>query len=252
MIGLQVLGVDIGGSGIKGAPVDLETGILVTKRQRIPTPQPSTPEAVSEVVTDLVEIFGWKGPVGVTMPSVVRDGVVYSAANIDAAWMGVDAAGLFRDRIGAPVTVLNDADAAGIAEARYGAGMGQDGVTLLLTFGTGIGSALLHDGRLIPNTEFGHLEFRGTTAEQYAAARLVENNELTLKQWTKRVGQFLAYLEDIFWLDLIIAGGGISKRFESYGPKIATRAQLVPAVLRNQAGIVGAAMAAAVEGDGNG
>ena len=252
MIGLQVLGVDIGGSGIKGAPVDLETGILVTKRQRIPTPQPSTPEAVSEVVADLVEIFGWKGPVGVTMPSVVRDGVVYSAANIDAGWMGVDAAGLFQDRIGAPVTVLNDADAAGIAEARYGAGMGQDGVTLLLTFGTGIGSALLHDGRLIPNTEFGHLEFRGTTAEQYAAARLVENNELTLKQWTKRVGQFLAYLEDIFWLDLIIAGGGISKRFESYGSKIATRAQLVPAVLRNQAGIVGAAMAAAVEGDGNG
>jgi polyphosphate glucokinase len=249
---LQVFGVDIGGSGIKGALVDLETGILVAKRERIPTPKPSTPEAVGEVVAELIAMAAWKGPVGVTVPGVVREGVVYSAANIDAAWVGTDAAGLFSERIGAPVTVLNDADAAGIAEVRYGAGRGQDGVVLLLTFGTGIGSALVHDGRLLPNTEFGHLQFRNTTAEQYAAARLVERKDVSLKQWTKRVGQFLAYLEEIFWLDLIIAGGGISKRFETYGPKIATRALLVPAMLRNQAGIVGAAMAAAPEGDEDG
>lgn len=249
---MQVFGVDIGGSGVKGAPVDLETGVLVTKRNRIPTPQPSTPDAVADVVVELLEARGWKGPVGVTVPSVVRNGVVLSAANIDDRWIGTDAARLFADKIGGPVTILNDADAAGIAEARFGAGKGVDGVVLLLTFGTGIGSAVVHDGVLLPNTEFGHLEFRGTTAEEYAAARLVEDSELSLKKWTKRVTQLLAYFEDIFSPDLIILGGGISKRFERFGPKIATRAPLVPALLRNEAGIVGAAMVAARPGGHDG
>jgi len=249
---VQVFGVDIGGSGVKGAPVDLETGILVTKRARIPTPRPSTPDAVVDVVVDLVHGSGWKGPVGVTVPSVVRDGVTYSAANIDHAWIGTDAGALFERRIGAPVTVVNDADAAGMAEARFGAGKGVVGAVMLLTFGTGIGSAIVHNGVLLPNTEFGHLEFRGTTAEEYAAARLVEDNDISLKKWTRRVTRLLAYFEDIFSPDLIIMGGGISKRFEKFGSRITTRAPLVPALLRNQAGIVGAAMVAAEQGGHDG
>lgn len=252
MIGVQVFGVDIGGSGVKGAPVDLETGVLVTKRSRIPTPQPSTPDAVADVVVELLDERGWKGPVGITVPSVVRDGVVLSAANIDDRWIGTDAARLFAERIGGPATIVNDADAAGLAEVKFGAGKGVDGVVLLLTFGTGIGSAVVHDGVLLPNTEFGHLEFRGTTTEEYAAARLVDDSEISLKKWAKRVTQVLAYFEDIFSPDLIILGGGISKRFERFGPRITTRALLVPALLRNQAGIVGAAMVAARSGGHDG
>jgi polyphosphate glucokinase len=207
---------------------------------------------VADVVVELVRGAGWSGPVGLTVPSVVRDGVVHTAANIDEAWIGTDAAALFQRRIGALVTVVNDADAAGMAEARFGAGKGMLGAVMLLTFGTGIGSAIVHRGVLLPNTEFGHLEFKGTTAEEYAAARLVEDGEISLRQWTKRVTRLLAYFEDILSPDLIIMGGGISKRFEGFGSQIPTRAPLVPALLRNQAGIVGAAMVAAEQGGHDG
>ncbi|MEN8113135.1 MAG: ROK family protein [Actinomycetota bacterium] len=243
---MQVFGVDVGGSGVKGAPVDLERGVLAGKRKRIPTPQPATPEAVIEAIAEIVHHHGWSGPVGVTVPSVVRHGVVETAANIGEGWIGFDAADALMQRLQMPVTLLNDADAAGLAEVKYGAAVGVDGVVLLLTFGTGIGSAYLHDGRLVPNTELGHLSFRGQEAEHYAAGRLVKRGDLEIDWWAKRVDEVLTYIEDLFWPDMIVMGGGISKRFEQFSHLLNTRAPIVPAVLRNQAGIVGAAYAASI------
>lgn len=243
---MQVFGVDVGGSGVKGAPVDLETGALVAERLRIPTPQPSTPSAVASAIVEIVQAHGWSGPVGVTIPGVVRAGVIETAANIDNGWVGLDAASMLSDRLEMPATILNDADAAGLAEARYGAARGVDGVVILLTFGTGIGSAYLHNGRLIPNTELGHLIFKGQKAEHYAAGRLVKRGELDIDWWATRVNELLAYIEELFWPDLFVVGGGISKRFESYSYQFTTQARIVPAVLRNQAGIVGAAFAASI------
>lgn len=243
---MQVFGVDVGGSGVKGAPVDLETGVLAADRLRVPTPQPSTPEAVSDAIAHVVESRGWNGPVGVTIPSVVRSGVVETAANIDDAWVGLDAATMLSERLDLPVTVLNDADAAGVAEARYGAAKGVSGVVILLTFGTGIGSAYLSDSRLVPNTELGHLIFNGQKAEHYAAGRLVKRGELEIDWWALRVNELLAYIEELFWPDLFVFGGGISKRFEAYSHHFTTQASIVPAVLRNQAGIVGAALSASI------
>ncbi len=241
-----MFGVDVGGSGVKGAPVDLESGALVAERIRIPTPQPSPPYSVTSAIAEIVQTHGWTGPVGVTIPGVVRSGVIETAANIDAGWVGLDAAAMLSDRLEMPVTVLNDADAAGIAEARYGAAAGVDGVVILLTFGTGIGSAYLHDGRLIPNTELGHLVFNGQKAEHYAAGRLVKRGELAIAWWAARVNELLHYIEELFWPDLIVFGGGISKRFETYEHHFTTQARIVPAVRRNQAGIVGAAFAASI------
>lgn len=243
---MQVFGIDVGGSGVKGAPVDLQTGDLAANRLRIPTPRPSTPEAVAGAIAQIVESHGWNGPVGVTIPSVVRSGVVETAANIDDGWVGLDAAAMLSDRLEMPITVVNDADAAGLAEARYGAAKGVDGVVILLTFGTGIGSAYLHDGRLIPNTELGHLIFKGQKAEHYAAGRLVKRGELEIDWWARRVDELLGYIEELFWPDLFVFGGGISKRFETYSHHFTTQAPIVPAVLRNQAGIVGAAFAASI------
>ena len=243
---MQVFGVDIGGSGVKGAPVDLGTGALTAERLRIPTPQPSTPSAVASVIAEIVSAHGWDGPVGVTIPGVVRNGVVETAANIDSGWVGLDAATMLSETLDLPVTVLNDADAAGLAEARFGAAQGVDGAVILLTFGTGIGSAYLYDGRLIPNTELGHLIFKGQKAEHYAAGRLVKRGELEIDWWATRVDELLDYIEDLFWPDLFVFGGGISKRFETYAHLLTTRAPVVPAVLRNQAGIVGAAFAASI------
>ncbi|HZJ47827.1 MAG TPA: ROK family protein [Acidimicrobiia bacterium] len=246
---VQVFGVDVGGSGVKGAPVDLSTGALTAERSRIPTPHPSTPAAVTDAIAEIVESHGWTGPIGVTVPGVVRNGVVETAANIDAGWVGLDAGAMLSDRLEMPVTVLNDADAAGLAEARFGAAAGEPGVVILLTFGTGIGSAYVYNGRLIPNTELGHLQFRGQEAEQYAAGRLVKRGDLTVDWWAKRVDEVLRYIEELFWPDLFVFGGGISKRFEDYSHHFSTRAQIVPAVLRNQAGIVGAAYAASIGAD---
>ncbi len=243
---MQVFGVDVGGSGVKGAPVDLETGDLAADRLRIPTPRPSTPDAVSGAIAQIIKSHGWNGPVGVTIPGVVRSGVVETASNIDDGWVGLDAATMLTDRLEMPVTVLNDADAAGLAEALHGAAEGVNGVVILLTFGTGIGSAYLHDGRLIPNTELGHLVFKGQKAEHYAAGRLVKRGELEIDWWARRVDELLGYIEELFWPDLFVFGGGISKRFETYSHHFTTRAPIVPAVLRNQAGIVGAAFAASI------
>ena len=239
------MGIDIGGSGIKGAPVDLDTGELTAKRHRIKTPQPSTPESVIDIVEQVVAHHGWEGPVGVTVPSVVIDGVVWSAANIDDAWIGFPAEEALEAALGTEVAVLNDADAAGMAENHYGAAKDHSGVCIVLTFGTGIGSALLVDEVLSPNTEFGHLQFRGMEAEDYAAARLVERDNMDISWWASRVNEFLQYIDQIFTPQTIVFGGGISKRFDDFSDHFDTRAEVVPAVLRNNAGIVGAAMAAA-------
>ncbi|XVS66262.1 polyphosphate--glucose phosphotransferase [Actinosynnema sp. CA-299493] len=241
-------GVDIGGSGIKGGLVDLEAGALDGERLRITTPQPSTPDAVADVVAEIVEKFNWDGPVGVTLPCVMKHGVAHSAANVDKAWIGTDAAALFAQRLGRPtdqVVVLNDADAAGIAEMRFGSGVDRDGLVVLLTFGTGIGSALFLDGKLVPNTEFGHLEVDGHDAEKRAAASVKEDKGLTWAEWAPRVSRYVNVLEDLIWPDLVIAGGGVSKKAEKWLPLLEVRTEVVAAALKNDAGIVGAAVAAA-------
>ncbi|EWM16837.1 MULTISPECIES: polyphosphate--glucose phosphotransferase [unclassified Kutzneria] len=241
-------GIDIGGSGIKGGLVDLETGELDGERLRIVTPQPSTPDAVAEVVAEIVEKFGWTGPVGVTLPCVVKRGVALTAANVDKGWVDTDAASLFARRLGrqpGEVVVLNDADAAGMAEVRYGAGKDQQGVVVLLTFGTGIGSAVFLDGKLLPNTEFGHLEVDGHDAEKRAAASVKEEKDLSWEEWTHRVSKYLSTLEDLIWPDLVIAGGGVSKKADKWLPLLKVRTKVVAAALKNEAGIVGAAAAAA-------
>lgn len=240
-------GVDVGGSGIKGGLVDLDAGALIGKRKKIATPQPATPEAVAATVREIVEAFGWTGPVGITLPAVVRGGLVHTAANIDKSWIGVHADALFGTELGdRPVRVLNDADAAGIAEDRFGAGRDESGVVVLLTFGTGIGSAVLNNGVLLPNTEFGHLEVRGKEAEHRAAASVRSAKDLSWKQWAKRVSTVLETIENLIYPDLIIAGGGISRDHDKWIPLLTNRTPVVAAALHNDAGIVGAAMAAAV------
>ena len=241
---MKVFGIDIGGSGIKGAPVDVDAGDLASDRYRIKTPQPATPDAVMDVAAKVVRKIKWDGAVGCALASVVQHGIVYSAANIDPSWIDTDGQALLAERLEMPVHLLNDADAAGLAEMRFGAGRKEKGVVLLLTFGTGIGSALFYRGQLVPNTELGHLQFRGMDAEHYAAARLVEREEMKLDWWAGRVNEYLHYVEVLFTPDLIIVGGGISKRFKDFKKHLSTRAELVPAKLRNNAGIVGAALAA--------
>jgi polyphosphate glucokinase len=240
-----LVGVDVGGSGVKSAPVDVDAGELLRKRTRIPTPQPSTPDAVFDVIESLVASEDADGPVGVAIPTVVVDGVARSAANIDDSWIGTDVRSALQSRLGRPVAVLNDADAAGMAEMRFGAGKGRRGVVILLTFGTGVGSAVFVDGRLVPNTEFGHLEFMGDDAEHSTAARLVEEDEMSLKKWAKRVDTYLEGLYRVFTPQLMIFGGGISKRFDDFSKWLTVGCDVVPATLRNRAGIVGAALAAA-------
>ncbi|MDV7086112.1 polyphosphate--glucose phosphotransferase [Rhodococcus opacus] len=237
-------GVDVGGSGVKGGVVDLETGQLVGDRIKLLTPQPSTPEAVAETVAEIIRQAGWDGPVGITLPSVVTGGVARSAANIDKKWIGTDARALFSDALGGRlVTVLNDADAAGIAEDALGAGKDAKGVVILLTFGTGIGSAILHDGVLLPNTEFGHMEVDGKEAEHRAASSVKEKKDLSYKEWAGEVSRVLTRFENLLWPDLFIAGGGISRKNEKWIPHLTNRTPVVPAALLNTAGIVGAALA---------
>jgi len=242
---MQVLGIDIGGSGIKGAPVDTTTGALLMSRHRIPTPQPSEPDAVAEVVAKVVRHFEWNGPVGCTFPAVVQQGVVHSAANVDKSWIGTDGKALLEQVTGCPIILLNDADAAGIAEMTFGAGKGHRGVVMILTFGTGVGSAIFTEGKLLPNTELGHLVIRGKDAEERASERAREEHEWGWKAWAKRVNEYLAYVEALFSPDLFIFGGGISKDHAEFFPLLETRAPLVPAAFFNEAGIVGAALAAA-------
>ncbi len=247
---MQVLGIDIGGSGIKGAPVEVTTGQLAGERFRLPTPEPSAPDAVGDRVAEVAGQFDWRGPLGCTFPAVVRDGVVYTAANVDKAWIGTDGHKLLQRKTGCPVFLLNDADAAGMAEMEFGAGRGQKGVVIVLTFGTGIGSAIFVNGQLVPNTELGHLEMRGKDAERCASDYARQHKELSWGKWAARVNQYLGLIEGLFSPDLIIVGGGVSKKHEKFFPFLETRAQLVPAQMLNNAGIVGAALAARVLVDG--
>lgn len=250
---MHILGIDVGGSGIKGAPVDTTTGELVLPRMRLRTPQPATPESVAAMVAELVAHFEWTGRVGVGFPAVVRAGVVRTSANIDKSWIGVDAAQLFADHAPCSFSVINDADAAGLAEMSFGAGRGHDGVVLLLTIGTGIGSALFVDGHLVPNTEFGHLELRGTIAENVASGRVRQEKQLSWKKWAHRLQIVLEHYERILSPDLVVIGGGVSKKAEKFLPLLELSTPVVPATLRNFAGIVGAAMCAAeVESGTNG
>lgn len=243
---MQGFGIDIGGSGIKGAIVDLDKGDLIGERHRIETPQPATPQAVAQVVAKLVSHFEWNGPFGCTFPAIVRNGVTMTAANVDKSWIGTDAAGLFTQATGQRVRVLNDADAAGIAEMSFGAGQGrQKGLVMVLTFGTGIGSAIFLDGKLLPNSEFGHLPMpmKGIIAEHYCSERVRKAEDLKWDAWAVRANHYLALLELLLSPDLFIIGGGISKKADKWLPLLKTRAALAPAELLNEAGIVGAAMA---------
>jgi len=239
-----VVGVDIGGSGVKGAAVDLATGALATERIRIRTPLPATPEAVAQVVTALLDQLGVDGPIGVTLPSVITGGVVRTAANIDKQWIGVDAVDLFGTATGRRVAVLNDADAAGVAEVKFGAGAGHAGVVMMVTLGTGIGSALFVDGVLIPNTELGHLHLHHGDAELWAADSVREKENLSWDEWAGRLEQYLQLVQRLFWPELIILGGGVSRKADKFLPQISVDTEVVPATLQNEAGIVGAAMAA--------
>jgi polyphosphate glucokinase len=242
----HALGIDIGGTGIKAAPIDLSTGTLLAERIKLDTPHPSEPGAVATVVHELVTDFSWTGPVGITFPGVVIDNVVKTAANVDKAWIDTDAEELFGQATGLPVTVINDADAAGLAEMKYGAGAGQKGTVLMLTLGTGIGSALFIDGILVPNTEFGHIEIRGKDAEKRASEHAKDAHDLSWEKWAGQVDEYLVHMEALLSPGLFIIGGGISRKSDKFLPLLTgLRADVVPAAMQNDAGIVGAAMVTA-------
>ncbi|KLO62796.1 polyphosphate glucokinase [Dermacoccus sp. PE3] len=239
------LGIDVGGTGIKGAPVDLDTGEFVADRLRIDTPEGATPGAVADVIAEIVEHFSdlvGDEPIGVTIPGVVQHGVVRTAANIDPAWIDTNAEELIAARLGRRVTVVNDADAAGYAEIHYGAAKDRDGLVVVTTLGTGIGSAVINDGQLVPNSEFGHLEIDGKDAEKKAAHSAKEREELSYEKWAKRLTKYYTTLENLLWPDLLVVGGGVSKKADKFLPLLdEVRTEIVPARLQNAAGIVGAA-----------
>jgi polyphosphate glucokinase len=240
---VKVFGIDVGGSGIKGAPVDTQTGELLEERLRIKTPKPATPEAIVRTAVEVVRRSGWDGPVGCGFPAVVKDGVVRTAANIDQAAIGFDMQrGLEADLKG-PVRVINDGDAAGLAEMRWGAGHECEGVVLMLTLGTGIGTSLFVEGRLVPNTEFGHIELRGKDAEHRASDSARKRDDLSWKEYAGRLDEYLHKIEDLLWPDLIVIGGGISKKSEKFFPHLTARTKIVRAEMLNEAGIAGAALA---------
>jgi polyphosphate glucokinase len=247
---MGVLGVDIGGSGIKGTLVDVETGQFLADRYRIPTPDQAKPIDVAITVQELVKHFDYHGPVGCGFPAVVRKGVAFTAANIDQSWIGTDAGGLFSEHSGCPTFVINDADAAGIAEVKFGAGKDEQGVILVLTLGTGIGSAIFTRGVLVPNTEFGHLTIRGKDAERRASDGARQRKERSYQEWAVYLQEYLDEMEKLFWPDMIIIGGGVSKSYNEFFPFLKTKAKIVPALLLNQAGIIGAAMYAYQESQG--
>ena len=240
----QILGIDIGGSGIKAAPVDLHSGEFVKDRRRIPTPESGGPEEIIEIARALCREFDWDGPVGCAFPGVIRKGHTLPAANLNPAWVGINADKLFSEAIGNPVTMINDADAAGLAEVDLGAAKGVDGVVVMITLGTGIGTAVFVDGHLVPNTEFGHLRLDGVEAEDLASSRAKNDDEIGFSEWSKRVENYLLEMERLFWPDMFVIGGGISKNFEKFGPRIQIDTPVVQAELKNRAGIVGAALAA--------
>ncbi|HEY6500406.1 MAG TPA: ROK family protein [Streptosporangiaceae bacterium] len=242
---MHALGIDIGGTGMKAAPVDLETGKFAADRVKIATPRPAVPDAVAEVVQKLVEAFSWSGPIGCTFPGVVTNGVTRTAANLDPAWIGLDARALLCKAAGQDIRLINDADAAGVAEMTFGAGKGEPGTVFMVTFGTGIGSALFVDGILVPNTEFGHLEIRGKDSEERASERAKVANEMSWKHWAKNVNEYLDHIEALLSPQLVIVGGGISKQSEKFLPLMTgLQTRVVPAAMYNDAGIAGAAMSA--------
>lgn len=248
-----VIGIDIGGTGIKGGIVNLDKGKLVGDRFRIDTPQPATPEAVAKVVGAIVaelmnreDAPSKKAPVGVTFPAIIAHGIARSAANVDKSWIGTDVDTLLTKELGRDVQVMNDADAAGLAEARYGAGKGVDGTVLVITLGTGIGSAFIFNGQLVPNAELGHLEIDGADAETKASASARERDNLTWDQYAQRLQRYFSHVEFLFSPELFIIGGGISKRSEDYLPQLKLQTPIIPALLQNNAGIVGAALQAAM------
>lgn len=246
---MNLLGIDIGGTGIKGALVNAKTGELVSERFRIPTPQPALPNAVADVVEQIAANFKYRGPVGITFPAVVKQGVIYTAANVDETWIGTNAGELFGKHLsGGPVSVVNDADAAGIAEVRFGAGKNRKGVVILLTLGTGIGSAIFLNGKLLPNTEFGHLQIRGKDAEKRASEMVREDKNLSWKNWSKRLSEYLVQMEKLFSPDLFILGGGVSKKADKFLSYLKTKTEviIVPAQMHNEAGIIGAAYLASL------
>ncbi len=245
---MEILGIDVGGSGIKGAPVDTARGDMLAERIRFPTPEPSKPKAVAEVITQIALRFNWKGPIGCGFPAAMRRGVALTAANIHKSWIGTNAAELFSEATGCPSTVINDADAAGLAEMHFGAGRRhQQGVVLMVTVGTGIGTAIFVDGRLVPNTELGHIEIGGQEAEAFASDAARKREDLKWDVWAARFDTYLQTMERLFWPDLIIVGGGIVKKQEKFMPLLKVRVPVVPAQLGNNAGIVGAALAAELE-----
>jgi polyphosphate glucokinase len=239
------LGVDIGGSGIKGAVVDLAVGGLATERYRVLTPRPSTPNAVADVVAEVVGQFEWEGPVGCTFPAVVRSGVALTAANVDSSWIGTNIEAVVGSATGLPVFAVNDADAAGIAETRWGAGKDVKGLVIVVTLGTGIGTALFHNGALVPNSELGHLELDGEDYELKASAGARDREALPWDKWAKRLQRYFSAVEALLWPDLFIVGGGVSRRAEKFLPMITLNTPIVAATLQNEAGIAGAAYLAA-------
>jgi len=241
---MKVLGVDIGGTGIKGAPVDTVTGKLTAERYRLPTPTPATPEAMSDTLAQVVDHFNWKGVVGCGFPAVIRDGRVLTATNVAASWIGRNARSLFAQATGCSVTVVNDADAAGYAEMHFGAGRGVNGTVLIVTLGTGIGTALFINGQLLPNTELGHIEINGKEAEKWAAASVRDTKQLSWKKWSGRLDVYLTHMQRYLWPDLVIVGGGVSKKHDKFIPRLTLETKVVPAQMRNEAGIVGAALVA--------
>jgi len=250
MATVQPFGIDFGGTGIKGAPVDLDAGDFAAERERIRTPEASTPDNIAEIFVELLAKFPeCTGAVGVTVPGVVRHGVVHSAANIDKHWIGEDADKLFTDATGRDVHVVNDADAAGLAEVRYGAARGRSGLVIVTTLGTGIGSALVHDGVLVPNAELGHLEIDGYDAESRAANSARTREDLSWEDWAKRLTRYYRTLEMLFSPELFVVGGGVSKESEEFLPLLDLDTEIIPATLLNKAGVVGAALYAS-EGGG--
>ncbi len=241
---MRILGIDIGGSGIKGALVNTDGGDLLTERYRLPTPDSAKPGPMAATVAEIVQHFNWQGPVGCGFPAVVKEGTVHTAANVSKQWIGVNANRLIQEATHCPAVVINDADAAGLAEMRFGAGRDQHGVVLVITLGTGIGTVLFSSGQLVPNLELGHLEIRGVDAEELASDAARQRQDMSWDKWAKRVDLYLTMLERLLWPDLIIVGGGVSKKYDKFLPLLTLRTKVVPAEMRNEAGIVGAALGA--------
>ncbi|HET9589072.1 MAG TPA: ROK family protein [Anaerolineales bacterium] len=244
---MQILGIDVGGSGIKGAPVDIRTGQLLAERVRIKTPKGAEPEPIADVVAEIARGFEWKSPIGIGFPAPIKTGVAMMAANVSEKWVGLDADELFTRVTGCDCTMINDADAAGLAEMKFGAGKGQRGTVIMITLGTGIGTAIFHRGNLLPNTEFGHLEMNGREAEHRASDAVRQREDLSWKKYAKRLNKYLAEMEKLFWPDLFIVGGGISKESEKYLPLLKIKTPMIPAQFLNEAGIVGAALATKIK-----